>query len=116
MNNAYLIVATLKAAGIDRGFGIMLGIIAAALCLRAYIRYYLERQQYLDQRDARIVAKYTNAVLEGRVAQETAGFTIAKSNRELIEQEVRAAAELPRQRPLPASVNAILDASPEGVA
>jgi hypothetical protein len=35
------------------------------LCLRAYIAYYLERQEYLNQRDARIISKYANAVLEG---------------------------------------------------
>lgn len=113
---AALLVVAYVLRFVDRGFGIMLGIIAVILSLRAYIGYYLERQRYLDQRDARIIAKYTNAVLEGRNAQETAGFTIAKSNRELIEQEMLAAAEQPPQRSLPASMNAILDASPEGVA
>jgi hypothetical protein len=101
---------------IDRGFGIMLGVVAIVLFLRAYVVYYLERQQFLDQRDARIVAKYSNAVMEGRSAEETAGFTIAKSNRELIEQEIRATTAAPGQRALPDAVNAMLDPTPDGVA
>jgi hypothetical protein len=101
---------------IDQGFGIMLSIVAAVLCLRAFVGYYLERQQFLDQRDARIMSKYMNAVMEGRPAEETAGFTIARSNRELIEQEIRATTEAPRQRTIPDAVNAMLDPTPDSIA
>jgi hypothetical protein len=52
---------------------------------------------------------------KGRDAFETGGFTIAKSNHELIRQELRvaeadAAAETPKA--IPASISAMLDRTP----
>jgi hypothetical protein len=88
-----LVFATGYAArSIDPGLGLFLQIAAVSLCLRAYMRYYMERQRYLDARDARIEARYHAAAVQGQPASQTAGFTIAKSNRELIEQEERVAA------------------------
>lgn len=82
----------------DRGFSFILAFIAVSLCIRAYVGYYMERQRYLDLRDERIIATYTVAALQGKDAHETAGFTIAKSNRQLIQQEeaiAQAARDLP---------------------
>jgi hypothetical protein len=111
---AALLVVSYLIRFIDRGFGIMLAIVAVLLSLRAYVVYYLEREEYLDRRDARIISEYANEVLEGRSASETAGFTIAASNRELILQEQRLASR--GQRSLPASINDMLDPPAQGAA
>ncbi|MET0658280.1 MAG: hypothetical protein ABW110_09025 [Steroidobacteraceae bacterium] len=71
----------------DRGFSVYLAIVGVALCLRAQVNYNLQRQHYLDVRDQRIESRFMEAALAGKPPAETGGFTIAASNRILIEQE-----------------------------
>lgn len=75
---------------LDRGFSNYLAFVGVALSIRAQVYYYFQRQRYLDERDLRIEQQYLGAALAGRPPEETAGFTIAESNRSLIEQEAAA--------------------------
>lgn len=55
-----------------------------SLLLHEHISYYLQREWVLDGQDARIEARYYQEAVAGKPAQETAGYTIARSHREII--------------------------------
>jgi len=86
---------------LDRGFASYLVIVAIALCLRAQIAYNLQRQQSLSDRDRRIESMFFEAVLADKPPDETAGFTIAASNRMLFRQEVAASEAQPEAQGVP---------------
>ena len=59
---------------------------AFALALHEQISCHLQRQRFLDMRDAGIEAKYWQAALSGKPAQQSRGFVIAASNLELMDR------------------------------
>ncbi|HEX6100445.1 MAG TPA: hypothetical protein VF432_29290 [Thermoanaerobaculia bacterium] len=87
---ALILIVALLMAYFDRGFSTYLALVALALCLRAQLSYNVERQQALNERDQRIQSQFMEAVLADRPPEETAGFTIAASNRLLYKQEAAA--------------------------
>ena len=66
----------------------------------------MQRQQFLDMRDALIESQNWSGVMSGKPVQQTQGYTIAKSNLELLERspEMKDAFSA-----LPDDVKAILD-------
>jgi hypothetical protein len=88
--NKWIEPAILAAGGAVMGLfhvgliSIWLFVSAFALALHEQISYHLQRDQFLDLRDAGIEAKYWQAAMSGRSAVESRGFTIAASNVELI--------------------------------
>jgi hypothetical protein len=54
-----------------------------ALALHEQMSSFHVRQDFLDKSDARIEAHFWQSAMAGKPAQETAGFTIAQSNRDL---------------------------------
>jgi len=77
-------------AHVDRGFSTYLALVAIVLCMRAHLSFTMEREQALNVRDERIQSQFMGAVLADRPPEETAGFTIAASNRILYKQEAAA--------------------------
>ena len=77
-----------------------------ALLVHEQVSYHMQRQTLLDMQDALIEQKNWSAVMSGKPAQQTQGYTIAKSNLELLERspEMRDAFSA-----LPDDVKAILD-------
>ena len=77
-----------------------------AVLVHEHVSYHMQRQNLLDMQDALIEQKNLSAVLAGKSVQQTQGYTIARSNRELIERtpEIRDAFQA-----LPDEVKAILD-------
>lgn len=79
---------------------------AFAVLVHEQVSYYMQRQQFLDMRDALIESQNWSGVMSGKPVQQTQGYTIAKSNLELLERspEMKDAFSA-----LPDDVKAILD-------
>ena len=77
-----------------------------ALLVHEQVSYFMQRQQFLDLRDALIESKNWGAVLAGKPVQKTQGYTIARSNLDMLERspELRDAFQ-----ELPDDMKAILD-------
>jgi hypothetical protein len=57
-----------------------------ALLVHEQVSFYMQRQRILDMRDARIESMMWSHVMAGKPVQQTAGYAIAKSNIEIINQ------------------------------
>jgi hypothetical protein len=57
-----------------------------SVLVHEHVSYYMQRQTFLDLRDAMIEQKNWSAVMAGKPARETQGYTIARSNLELLER------------------------------
>jgi hypothetical protein len=77
-----------------------------ALLVHEQVSYFMQRQQFLNLRDALIESKNWGAVMSGKPVQQTQGYTIAKSNLTMLERtpEMKDAFQA-----LPDDMKAILD-------
>ena len=77
-----------------------------AVLVHEQVSYFMQRQQFLDMRDAMIESKNWGGVLAGKPVQQTQGYTIARSNLDMLERspELRDAFTA-----LPDDMKAILD-------
>ena len=77
-----------------------------SLLVHEHVSYYMQRQQLLDMRDALIESRNWSGVMSGKPVQQTQGYTIARSNLELLDRtpEMKDAFQS-----LPDDVKAILD-------
>lgn len=55
-----------------------------ALLVHEQVSFYMQRQQFLDMRDAMIESRNWGAVMSGKPVEQTQGYTIAKSNRDIL--------------------------------
>ena len=55
-----------------------------ALLVHEQVSFYMQRQQFLNMRDAMIESKNWSAVMSGKPVQQTQGYTIAKSNLDML--------------------------------
>lgn len=74
-------------SSIDRPVCLWLTFSGIALLVHEQIAYHVERQRFLDMRDAQIESQNIQAALAGRPVEETRGFAIASSNQQLIRTE-----------------------------
>lgn len=79
---------------------------AFALLVHEQVSAYMQRQDFLNLRDAMIESRNRSAVMSGKPVQQTQGYTIARSNLEMLERtpELRDAF-----MELPDDLKAILD-------
>jgi len=70
----------------DQPLRLWLMISGFGLLVHEQVSFYLQRQRILDLRDSLIESRVMGAVIQGKSAKETAGFTMAKSNVAVIRQ------------------------------
>ena len=90
----------------DRPLYLWLLIGAIAVFVHEQISFHMQRQQFLDMRDAMIASQNRSAAMSGQSAKQSHGFTIAASNLEILRRNPELKGEFGE---LPDDVKEILD-------
>ena len=77
-----------------------------ALLVHEQVSYHMQRQQFLDMRDALIESKNWSAVMSGKPPAQTHGYMIAHTNLEMLQQDPELQDAFTR---LPEEMRAIMD-------
>ena len=70
----------------DAPLRILLLIGSFSILVHEQVSYFMQRQQFLDMRDSMIESRNWSAVMSGEPVEHTQGYTIAKSNLEMLER------------------------------